>query len=310
MRSGTARLDHGPSSTRATPREHLGPPVREHRRHRHRQIHGHLPSGWSTLGRCARSSAPIRPRASAPWCGGDRRRSCRRGPPSAADRPCGTPPSRTGTECGSGIPLVDRPGSGRLRRARSAGRDRWTTGSGTGTADSSASVYGCFGLVYTASDGPCSTMRPRYITAIRSLTWRTTERSCAMNRYATPSSRWSSRMRLITCACVETSRELTGSSHTTSSGLIASARRDREPLQLPARELVRVSLEVLAPEPDERHELSGAVLAPVGSWARRRGVARRCSSPRSHAGRRTNTGPGRSSARCGGRRATHGGTAS
>ena len=34
--------------------------------------------------------------------------------------------------------------------------------------------------------GPSSTMRPRYITAMRSLTWRTTARSCAMNRYAIP----------------------------------------------------------------------------------------------------------------------------
>jgi len=36
--------------------------------------------------------------------------------------------------------------------------------------------------VNTASVGPSSTIRPRYMTATRSATCRTTERSCAMNR--------------------------------------------------------------------------------------------------------------------------------
>ena len=34
----------------------------------------------------------------------------------------------------------------------------------------------------SAAAGPSSTICPRYITAIRSLMWRTTARSCAMNR--------------------------------------------------------------------------------------------------------------------------------
>ena len=54
-------------------------------------------------------------------------------------------------------------------------RRRCSTGSGTGIADSSASVYGCVGRRYTSSAAPFSTMRPRYITAIRSLMWRTTD---------------------------------------------------------------------------------------------------------------------------------------
>ena len=57
-----------------------------------------------------------------------------------------------------------------------------TTGSGIGTAESSATVYGCSGASYSSRDGASSTIRPRYITAIRSLMWRTTDRSWAMNR--------------------------------------------------------------------------------------------------------------------------------
>ena len=64
-----------------------------------------------------------------------------------------------------------------IRRRRAS-----TTGSGIGTADRSATEYGWSGPVYSSSDGAVSTIRPRYITAIRSLTWRTTERSWAMNR--------------------------------------------------------------------------------------------------------------------------------
>src|SRR3954467_71493 len=61
-------------------------------------------------------------------------------------------------------------------RSRFAAR----SGSGIGTAESSASVYGMIGLVESPAAGESSTILPRYITAIRSLTWRTTPRSCAM----------------------------------------------------------------------------------------------------------------------------------
>ena len=43
---------------------------------------------------------------------------------------------------------------------------------------------------------PVSTIRPRYITATRWLMWRTTDRSCATNRIARPSSRCSSRQQV------------------------------------------------------------------------------------------------------------------
>ncbi len=41
-------------------------------------------------------------------------------------------------------------------------------GSGTGTAAIRASVYGCNGFKITSSVTPCSTIFPRYMTAIRS----------------------------------------------------------------------------------------------------------------------------------------------
>ena len=61
-------------------------------------------------------------------------------------------------------------------------RRRSTFGSGIGTADRSATVYGWSGRALSSRDGASSTIRPRYITAIRSLMWRTTDRSWAMNR--------------------------------------------------------------------------------------------------------------------------------
>ena len=73
-----------------------------------------------------------------------------------------------------------------MRRIRL--RVRSFSGSGIGTADSSACVYGCVGVSNTASTSPISTIRPRYITATRSAMWRTTARSWATNRYDRPSS--------------------------------------------------------------------------------------------------------------------------
>ena len=51
-----------------------------------------------------------------------------------------------------------------------------------GTADSSASVYGCFGECSTSSTVPYSTMRPRYITATSWARYSTTEMLWVMNR--------------------------------------------------------------------------------------------------------------------------------
>src|SRR5205823_12619938 len=51
------------------------------------------------------------------------------------------------------------------------------SGSGMGTADSSAPVYGCFGFRYRVSPVAVSTIRPRYMTETRSDTCLTTDRS-------------------------------------------------------------------------------------------------------------------------------------
>src|SRR5512132_843172 len=106
----------------------------------------------------------------------------------------------------------------------SINRLRRTVGSGTGTADSSASVYGCSGLSNSARVVVSSTIRPRYMTATRWLMCSTTARSCATNRYDWPNACCRSTSRLITCACTETSSAETGSSQTMSRGFGASAR--------------------------------------------------------------------------------------
>src|ERR1041385_8648351 len=67
-------------------------------------------------------------------------------------------------------------------------------------------------------------MRPKYITATRWASWRTTARSWAMNRNARRRRRCSSASRLSTCACTETSSAETGSSQTTRGGADAGAR--------------------------------------------------------------------------------------
>ena len=51
-----------------------------------------------------------------------------------------------------------------------------------GMAERSATLYGWSGFRFSSREGATSTMRPRYMTAMRSLMWRTTERSWAMNR--------------------------------------------------------------------------------------------------------------------------------
>ena len=67
-------------------------------------------------------------------------------------------------------------------------------------------------------------MRPRYITATRSQTWRTTAMLCATKSIVSPS-RWRrSASRLSTVACTETSSAETGSSAIRISGSSASAR--------------------------------------------------------------------------------------
>jgi hypothetical protein len=61
-------------------------------------------------------------------------------------------------------------------------RSGGTSGSGTGTAESRACVYGWRGVSNSDATGASSTMRPWYMTATRVQMWRTSRRSCEMNR--------------------------------------------------------------------------------------------------------------------------------
>ena len=123
---------------------------------------------------------------------------------------------------------VEHTTRGRLGRARDLAlqpdRDRARSPSAVGTADSSASVYGCWGGANTVSAAPSSISRPRYRTAIRSDRYRTTPRSCEMNRYETPLSACSSTSRLRIAAWTDTSSAEVGSSQTTTWGSPANAR--------------------------------------------------------------------------------------
>ena len=118
----------------------------------------------------------------------------------------------------------------RQRRSGSAGRRRPRApssarcGASRGTARSRPCVYGCRGFANSSSVGAVSTIRPRYMTATRSQTWRTTAMLCAIRRIVSPSFARRSSSRLSTVACTETSSAETGSSATSSSGSSASAR--------------------------------------------------------------------------------------
>ena len=68
-----------------------------------------------------------------------------------------------------------------LRRLASVGRLHDASGArGSGTADSSSCVYGCFGSASTSSVGPDSTMCPAYMTISRSETYRALAMSWVM----------------------------------------------------------------------------------------------------------------------------------
>ncbi len=74
-----------------------------------------------------------------------------------------------------------------------------------------------------SSTAPCSTMRPRYITATSSQICATTPMLCVMNITAIPVCSWSLRIRSRIWASVVTSRAVVGSSAISSAGLQESA---------------------------------------------------------------------------------------
>ena len=137
---------------------------------------------------CARRSAAAGrpPRSGTGRSRGPRRPRRSRAPPPAARRAASTPRRGPGRAAPAGGPrVVGRAAVEGLRAARveaAAGGHPRRVGQlarqhrpphvaardGVGTTESSACVYGCCGSPITCSVVPCSTMRPRYITATRS----------------------------------------------------------------------------------------------------------------------------------------------
>src|SRR3972149_225817 len=101
-------------------------------------------------------------------------------------------------------------------------RPCFVVGSGTGTAERRASVYGCIGFLMISSAGAISTMFPRYITAMRWLMYRVTETSWETNmngmRYC---------CRRLSMRFMMPARMLTSSMETASSATTNSGRRTR-----------------------------------------------------------------------------------
>src|SRR4051812_10163754 len=135
-----------------------------------------------------------------------------------------------------------------------------------GTALSSACVYGWAGCPNTSSASPTSTRRPEYITATRSTTWRTTDRSWPTNRYASPRRTLRCSSRLSTPAWMETSRADTGSSSTRRRGSRASA-RDADPLPLASGQVRGVPVGVLDAQAHEVEQVPHPSAAPVENHA-------------------------------------------
>ncbi len=148
----------------------------------------------------------------------------------ASTRPGAGPGRRRGRDprCGS----AHRPaGSAARRRSRAAGaRDR-SAGPGSppavasrsvcmsGTAATSARVYGWRAAVLSSAAGRSSTIRPAYMTRTRSQTWLTTATSWLISTMATPSTARIEPSRSSTWRCTVTSSAVVGSSATISAGL-------------------------------------------------------------------------------------------
>ena len=133
-------------------------------------------------------------------------------------------PAPSSNECGIGNPKVgwrdsERRLRGRFACACHAGRASRSEPQRGAPECTDASVLR---RSARACRSPCSS--PRYMTATRSDTCRTTDRSCAMKRNVSPNSFWSWARRLTTCAWIETSSADTGSSSTIIFGLRARAR--------------------------------------------------------------------------------------
>ena len=124
-------------------------------------------------------------------------------------------------------------------------------------------VYGCLGAAKISDVGPCSTIRPAYITATRSARLATTARSCVTYRAATRCSRVQLADRLEHVglgAHVEPGRRLVEHDHRWST---RERHRQADALLLAAGELVRITTQELGRprQQDLFHHLDHAVAA-------------------------------------------------
>ena len=111
----------------------------------------------------------------------------RRARPRAAAAPPGTRSAAYGQRGRNAQPSGGSAGSGGAARDRRRPAPRAPPI--TGSESSSRFVYGCCGRANTASTGPLSTIRPAYMTAIRSQVSASTARSWLIRISASPSSR-------------------------------------------------------------------------------------------------------------------------
>ena len=105
-----------------------------------------------------------------------------RGSASAAARPRGRCPSRAGSADGRRSPRAGRSGSAARPRRRSARARGSRAGPESGSPPAARSCTGGSAWCRAPPPATSSISLPRYITAIRSDTWRTTTRSWATNR--------------------------------------------------------------------------------------------------------------------------------
>ena len=122
------------------------------------------------------------------------------------------------------------------------------------------------------SASPCSTMRPRYITATSWLTCRTTCEVVADEEIGDArAARCRSSSRLTTCAWIETSSAEIGSSHTSSSGSRISARASTMRWRWPPDSSCGIAIEVMRLQARPHPSSPSARLAPLGRCRRCRG---------------------------------------